>query len=245
MSEPHPALSASPAYMLTTCWSVVLEAGRQGPEGGAALDQLCRRYWPAVFGFFVRSGFDRADAEDETQEFFATLLRREGLAGVAPEKGRFRSFLLTCLKNHMATALRRGTRQKRGGGSPVVTLDTGLADRIASGAEASEAPEAAYDRHWAESVIQHTSLRLEAEYKAAGRGARFAALREFLMWDGGELSGRELAERLGESETAVRSAIFRLRRRFGLLLREEVAGTLGPGEDVDEEVRYMARILSE
>ena len=127
----------------------------------------------------------------------------------------------------------------------MVTLDTGLADRIASGAEASEAPEAAYDRHWAESVIQHTSLRLEAEYKAAGRGARFAALREFLMWDGGELSGRELAERLGESETAVRSAIFRLRRRFGLLLREEVAGTLGPGEDVDEEVRYMARILSE
>ena len=58
------------------------------------------------------------------------------------------------------------------------------------------------------------------------------------------LSGRELAAKLGESETAVRSAIYRMRRRFARLMREQIAATLAPGEDVEEEVRYLARVLA-
>ena len=187
---------------------------------------------------------ERATAEDETQEFFACLLRREGLAGMDPGKGRFRSFMLACLKNHMTSALRRGSAQKRGSGVAAVPLDAEMADGIAAAVAAAAEPESAYDRQWAEAVMQQTQGRLEAEYRAAGRGGRFAVLRDYLMWDGGESTGRELAEKLGESESAVRSAIYRMRRRFGLLLREEIAGTLGPGEDVEEELHYLARILS-
>ena len=233
--------SHAPAVMFTTCWTVVLEAGGAGAGAGTALEQLCARYWPPVFGFFVRSGLDRAEAEDETQEFFAQLLRREGLAKVDPAHGRFRSFLLACLKHHMASLVRDRTRQKRGGGVAPVSLDARIADDIAGAPDVE--PEAAYDRHWADAVMQNTSSRLEAEYRAAGRAERFAVLRDYLMWDGGELSGEELAAKLGESVTAVRSAIYRLRRRFALLIREEVAATLGPGEDVEEEVRYLARVL--
>lgn len=230
--------------MHTTCWSVVLEASRQGENAAGALEQLCRLYWPAVFGYLIRSGMSREAAEDETQDFFADLLRREGLAGVSPEKGRFRSFLLACLKNHLANARRDEARMKRGSGQATVPLDEVLAGGIAREAVAAPEPEAAYDRHWAEAVMQQTNTRLAAEYAAAGRAERFVALREYLMWDGGENSGRELAARLGESETALRSAIYRMRRRFARLMREEIAATLAPGEDVDEEVRYLARVLA-
>ncbi len=242
--NPADANSGSPAVMHTTCWTVVLAAGGGGEAAGDALELLCRRYWQPVFGFFIRCGLDRAAAEDETQEFFACLLRRDGLSTVDPEKGRFRAFLLACLKFHMTSVLRHGSRQKRGGGQAVLSLDAALADGIALAAVDAPEPEAAYDRQWAENVMHQTSERLRMEYDAAGRGARFTVLRDYLMWDSGEASGAALAEQLRESETAVRSAIFRMRRRFGLLLREEIAGTLGPGEDVEEELRYLARVMA-
>ncbi len=243
MKSPE-SLPADARVMHTTCWTVVLEASRPGEESAGALEQLCRLYWPAVFGYLIRSGMEREAAQDETQDFFADLLRREGLAGVSPEKGRFRSFLLTCLKNHLANARRDEARLKRGGGQSPVPLDDAIASGIAREAITAPEPEAAYDRQWAESVMQQTHARLGAEYTAAGRPERFAALREYLMWDGGENTGRELAAKLGESETAVRSAIYRMRRRFARLMREQIAATLAPGEDVEEEVRYLARVLA-
>ena len=241
---PADPLPADARVMHTTCWSVVLEASRHGEHAASALEQLCRLYWPAVFGYLIRSGMEREAAQDETQDFFADLLRREGLAGVGPEKGRFRSFLLACLKNHLANARRDEARLKRGGGQSPLPLDDAMAGGIAREAITAPEPEAAYDRQWAEAVMQQTQARLAAEYAAAGRPERFAALREYLMWDGGDDSGRLLAARLGESETAVRSAIYRMRRRFARLMREEIAATLASGEDVDEEVRYLARVLA-
>ena len=243
MASPE-SLPADARVMHTTCWTVVLEASRPGEESASALEQLCRLYWPAVFGYLIRSGMNRETAQDETQDFFADLLRREGLAGVSPGKGRFRSFLLACLKNHLSNARRHEARQKRGGGQLLVPLDEALASGIAIDAVSAAEPEAAYDRQWAETVMQQTHARLGAEYAAAGRAERFAVLREYLMWDGGESSGRELAARLGESENTVRSAIYRMRRRFARLMREQIAATLAPGEDVEEEVRYLARVLA-
>ena len=55
---------------------------------------------------------------------------------------------------------------------------------------------------------------------------------------------RQPVRRLGESENTVRSAIYRMRRRFARLMREQIAVTLAPGEDVEEEVRYLARVLA-
>lgn len=230
--------------MHTTCWTVVLEAAGEGAGAGAALEHLCRRYWPPVYGFFLRSGLDRASAEDETQEFFARLLRREGLAGADPRHGSFRAFMLACLRHHRATFFRERSAQKRGGGNAPLELSDKLLEDAALATPELE-PEAAYDRQWADTLMELAAARLAEEYKAAGRMERFSVLREYLMWDGGELSGRELAGRLGESETAVRSAIFRLRRRFAVLLREEVQSTLGPGENADEELRYLTRVLAQ
>src|SRR6185503_13770631 len=92
-----------PAIFATTHWSVVMLAGQEhSPAAAAALEKLCRTYWYPIYADVRRRGFANADAQDHTQEFFGTLLRRNSLAHVAADKGRFRTFLLASLRYFLA-----------------------------------------------------------------------------------------------------------------------------------------------
>jgi RNA polymerase sigma-70 factor (ECF subfamily) len=75
----------------TTNWSLVLRAGKgDGQRAAEALEQLCRIYWYPLYAHARRRGNTPADAEDLTQGFFLSFLSRGDLAGLAPEKARFR-----------------------------------------------------------------------------------------------------------------------------------------------------------
>jgi RNA polymerase sigma-70 factor (ECF subfamily) len=89
----------------TTHWSLVLRAGKRGShEADEALAALCQRYWFPLYAYARRRLPAIQEAEDLTQEFFARLLEKDLLASASPERGRFRSFLLTALKNFLARA---------------------------------------------------------------------------------------------------------------------------------------------
>src|SRR5512143_869542 len=108
----------------TTHWSVVLAAANQDtPEAAAALESLCRTYWYPLYAYVRREGYSPADAQDLTQEFFARLLARNSFAGVAPERGKFRSFLLVVLRHFLSDQRDRASAAKRGGGQEVLSLD--------------------------------------------------------------------------------------------------------------------------
>ena len=111
-------------------WTVVLSAqAKDSREAGAALETLCRTYWPPLYAFARQSGCQPADAQDATQEFFARLLSHDYLRSVAPEKGRFRSFLLVAFKRFLANERERSRAQKRGGrGQPHLAFDVGAAE---------------------------------------------------------------------------------------------------------------------
>src|SRR3954463_6396800 len=94
-----------PARFATTRWSIVLHAGRGGPNastGRDALARLCRTYWFPLYAHVRRRGFSAHDAEDLTQEFFARILARSSIARADPARGRFRSFILTALNHFLA-----------------------------------------------------------------------------------------------------------------------------------------------
>src|SRR6185503_9442775 len=108
----------------TTHWSVVLAAGQKdSPRGVAALENLCRTYWYPLYAYVRRRGSGPEDAQDRTQSFFARLLERNLLARAAPQRGRFRSFLLTALQNFLADEHDRANARKRGAGRPFISLD--------------------------------------------------------------------------------------------------------------------------
>ena len=229
----------------TTHWTVVLQAGdSRAPERDRALEELCRTYWFPLYAFVRRQGRGPDDARDLTQGFFAHLLGNAQLRLVAPEKGRFRTFLLTALSHFLANQWIKDRRLKRGGGQWILSLDDDKAEaRFLAEPADFETPERAYERRWALAVLQRAIERLEVEFMASGRRAFFAATRFALSGDRADESYREIAERLGTSEGALKVGILRMRRRFGELLRAEVASTVSSPEEVEAELRHLLTVL--
>ena len=229
---------------LPTQWSLVLAAGGGTADATAALEQLCRVYWPAVHAHLRRQGMNPHQAEDLTQEFFARLLAGNSFAGVSPEKGRFRTFLLAALKHFLINEWKRERTLKRGGGVAPVALD-GLdgAARDALEPRHEETPDAAYDRRWALTVLARVTSRMKAEYAAAGQAERFEGLKSYLLEGSGVPSYEETGKRLGLSESAVKSAVYKIRQRFGAMLRAEVSRTVGQPGEVDDEIRCLLEAL--
>ncbi|MCZ6782520.1 MAG: sigma-70 family RNA polymerase sigma factor [Proteobacteria bacterium] len=230
---------------LTTRWSVVLAAGRMDePEAGEALERLAESYWFPLYAYARRRGLDRDGARDLVQGFFARLLERRDLASVAPEKGRFRAFLLVGLRNHLVNERERERAEKRGGGrTPVSIDDADAATRYGLELADELTPERQFEKAWARSVLEEALERLRRDYEARGKGKLFAALKTHLIAGDGP-SHAEVAAELGLKEGAVKVAVHRLRKRFGASLRAEIADTVADPEDVEDEIRFLFRALS-
>ncbi len=233
------------AAFTTTHWSVVLEAAHpESPGSVEAFARLYRDYWHPLYAYVRRRGHGPHEAEDLTQDFFVVLIERGRLEGLGQGGGRFRSFLLKSLQNFLANEWDRTSARKRGGGRPLVALD-GLESESRYLEDPSPVePEAAFERSWALAVVGHALRHLEDELRAAGREEVFAQLRPRLQGDRGGRSYAELAGALGMSEGAVKVAVHRLRRRYGELLRAEVARTVGTAADVADELRHLIGIIT-
>lgn len=234
------------ARFLTTRWSVVLEArGGASPRRTAALDDLARSYWFPLYAYARRSGLARDEAADLVQEHFARILERDDLAAVDPARGRFRAWLLAGLRNLLANRRERSRAQKRGGAHAHVAIDVQDAEsRLALDLADPRPAEQTFEREWALTVIARATSRLADEQAHAGKGALHAALAPALGEHDDALPHAEVAARLGVTENALKVALHRMRKRLGELIRDEVAGTLGPGEDVEGEIRALLAALA-
>ena len=244
-SGPEGAAPEAPRSLFhTTHWSVVMNARDPGSaESAAALEALCAAYWYPLYALARGRGHSPPDAEDLVQEFFARLLAKDYLRAADPERGRFRAFLSVAMERFLANQWDRAQARKRGGGAAHIPLDTALAERLyRQEPSASAATATAFDRHWAVTLLARVLARLEAEQQ--NTGLPFATYRRFLEVGEPAASYREAAQALGQSETAVRMAVHRLRRRFRLLFREEISQTLSRPEDVDEEIRHLLGVLA-
>ncbi len=229
----------------TTRWSLVRAAqGRPTERSREALAELCRAYWPPLFAHARRRVATLQEAEDLTQGFIAELLERDAFADVNPERGRLRSYLLACFDHFVSHERERGRAQVRGGGR-VISLDA-LRERGGEAAEprGGESPEHAFDRAWALTVVERVLGTLRDEMTVAGHGRRHELLAPALTDTATALSHRDVATALGCSEGAVKVMLHRLRKRFGVLLRAEVAETVDDASRVDDELRHLLAALA-
>ncbi|MHC1768172.1 MAG: RNA polymerase sigma factor [Verrucomicrobiia bacterium] len=230
----------------TTHWSVVLSAGQQdSPLAAEALEKLCRTYWYPLYAYVRRCGHGPDDAQDLTQEFFARLLEKSSLARADRAKGRFRSFLLGALNHFLADEQDRAQAQKRGGGQTFISWDQDDAEERFGAEPADElSPDKLFDRRWALTVLEQAANRLRDEYQAAGRRQFFDLLKGYVAGEQVVPSYAVTAARLGLTESAVKSAVFRLRRRYHELVREGVAQTVAGPAELEDEIRYLVAIFS-
>jgi RNA polymerase sigma factor (sigma-70 family) len=234
-----------PEYFATTHWSVVLTAQRSdSTRAQAALSNLCRAYWYPLYVFVRRQGHSPHDAQDLTQEFFARLLAKNYLAEVVRERGKFRSFLLTALKHFLANEWDRACAAKRGGGQTTISLN----ETDAEGRYQLEPPdtltaEKIFDRRWATTLLDQVVARLRDEYAQAEKLELYEALKGCLTIESRAAPYAQLAVQLNMSEGAVKVAAHRLRQRYRVVLREEIAQTVSSQAEVEEELRHLFAAL--
>lgn len=215
-----------------------------GTVARQALASLCSTYWYPLYAFIRRQGSSPHEAEDLTQEFFHRFLERHSLASVHPAAGKFRSFLLACLKNFLANERERAQAQRRGGGRSLIPLDGAEAEtRYALEPADHQTPEAVFERRWAFAVLEQTMKDLRREYAAGEKRELFDELQGFLPGGQGNVSRGELAAKRGVSVGAIDVAVHRLRQRFGELLRQQVRRTVSSEAEAEEEIRYLISVI--
>ncbi|MCF7816804.1 MAG: sigma-70 family RNA polymerase sigma factor [Kiritimatiellales bacterium] len=243
----HPGPDSYEGTFPTTQWSVVLDAGASETGiAAAALEKLCRRYWYPVYAFVRRHGHDVPGAEDLTQGFFAFVLERKAFHRADPQRGRFRSFLLASLTHYLHNEHDRAQTLKRGGSLKLVSLDQPGAEELYGRETADHAtPEKMFERQWAALLVRRVLDRLEEEHNQRGQSALFLCLQPCLTGCPDTGSCARTAHQLGMTDGAVKVALHRARRRFGELLRHEVAHTVSRPEDVEDEIRHLLAAIAE
>ena len=225
----------------------------EGAPARAALEELCAAYWYPLYAYLRRKGNSADESADFVQGFFTALLEKGYVAQADRERGRFRGFLMVALRHFASKERAKQRAQKRGGGVAPLSLDLDDGERrYALEPAGGESPEALFERRWALAVLERAMERLAAEQRAGTgvKAERFEALRPFLAGastgagtGAGAVPYREVGEPLGMSETAVKVAVHRLRKRYGDLLRDEIAQTLDDPADVDDEIRRLLAAL--
>lgn len=230
----------------TTHWSVVLQAGQgRSPERSAALEKLCRTYWYPLYAFIRRQGYSEEDAQDLTQQFFASLLERNDFGRVDPSKGKFRTFLLASLSHLLSNERDRARAVKRGGGQRPLSLDELEPEQRYRLEPASElSPDRFFDIRWAMTIMERALANLRAESTASGKTALFEGVKRYLTEEPGRGDYAEAGRRLDLTGQAVAVAVHRLRHRYRELVRAEVAQTVSSPLDLEEEMRHLYAVLN-
>ena len=228
----------------TTQWQLVLDCCEaDSPVAEAALAELCKIYWRPIYFYIRRRGYGVEDAEDLTQDFFAHILAKQWLDRADPKRGKFRAFLLTSLKRFLIDANERTKTQKRGGSVVFIPFHEATAEPLDIAVEGNQpGPEATFDAHWAASVVREALRRLAERYESEGKESIFRVLKPFLAGEAG-MSMNQLASSLGLTASAVKKLRYRMRQRYGELLRDEVSKTLTDPNDVDAEISYLCSII--
>jgi RNA polymerase sigma-70 factor (ECF subfamily) len=229
-----------------TQWSLVIAAADgDGGAGHQALAELCRSYWRPLYAYIRRRGFSEADAKDATQEFFLFVLEYNPVAKADRERGRFRTFLLATLGNFIADRWDYRMAQKRGGAAVHVSWDESELEEFDVGAiSPAVSADACYDATWAHMLARRAFEQVRTSYEQRSRGALFHSLRGFLT-AGDMPSYAEVGRQLALSEAAVTSAIHRLRHEYRAALRHLVAQTVRDVDEIDDELRYLMRAMTQ
>jgi DNA-directed RNA polymerase specialized sigma24 family protein len=225
----------------TTRWSLLSQVRSSDNSGEAqrALAELCQRNWFPVYAFVRRTGASAADAEDRVQGFFEHMLSHQLFARADRGQGRFRSFLLGCLKNYLGNQSQKGAAQRRGGHLQAVHLDALEAEeRYCLEMESlGTSDQQAFDQSWAHALLERTLAELRTEQKDP---VHFDLIAPALT---GQADRAGIAALTGMSDGALKVAIHRLRKRYREILRRLVADTVPTAEEVEEELAYLVACL--
>ena len=244
--SPPCALSApSGGRFEPTRWTIILRARQDGAPGAAeALENFARTYWPPIYRFIRWQGYKRDDAHDLTQGFYAHFLEKQLLNAVGERTGRFRNYLLTCLKHFLSDERDRAQALKRGGHLMIISREAMEAEEQAALEPADDVtPMQIFEQRWAEAIFADAMNALRAEYERRGQIALFEELKELQPGKHGERSHAAIADSLKMTTQAVKNAALAFRRRYAECLRKQVAKTVACAGEIEQELNHLIQVF--
>ena len=228
-----------------TAWSMVLAAGGASePRAREALAELCRIYWPPIYGYLRRRGYDRDDAQDMTQSFFQHILQDDTPPRLA-RSGTLPQFSLGALSRCLADEQAQLRALKRGGGVQFISMDELETEELHHQGIATElTPDESLDARWAGLLLERALAKVRAEFSAEGKADTFEMLSPFLSGEKPDVSYDQVAQRMGVGLGAVKTLIHRLRRQFATAVRREIMQTVSAPHEVDDELRRLRSVFA-
>ena len=230
----------------TTHWSIIVSSREQDSEiRRASLGELCEAYWYPLFAYLRRSGHSPEQSADYVQGFFAELIDKGFLSAVSPEQGRFRWFMMSAIKRHVAKQIEKQAAQKRGGDRQFFSLNIDDAEqRYQLEPVDGWTAEKLFDRRWALAVLHQSLEKLQAEQEAKGKLELYLALQPTLSGVPMTLEQyTEIGERFRIPAGAVKVAALRLRQKYRDTIRAIVAQTVVESDGISDELEELLSAL--
>lgn len=210
-----------------------------------AWEALVASYWRPVYKVLrVRWGLEREDAEDWTQDFFASALAKGTFERYDPAKARFRTYLRTCLDGFAANERKAARRLKRGGGQALLSLDfEGAEEELRRhGAGEGMDVEEYFHREWVRSLFGLVVEDLRQWAERTGKTVHFRLFERYDL-EGTDAPERpsyaQLAAEHGLPVTQVTNYLAAVRRELRRLLLDRLRELTA----TDEEFRAEARLI--
>ncbi|MBI3267631.1 MAG: sigma-70 family RNA polymerase sigma factor [Planctomycetes bacterium] len=241
------ASAATPAggFPLTR-WSLIQRARTaNASERRKALDELARAYWWPLYCFVLRSGVVPEDAMDLVQGFFLLLLEKDLLRVFDPARGRFRTFLLACIKGHWSHERERMTAEKRGGRVRLLSLAEPAGGPALDVAADALSPDLAFERAWAMCKMDQAIARVREDLHRRQEPGAALVLDRYLHSANPRRPGyEELAAETGLSSTVIRHLLERIRGAIRSTLLAELREETGSETEALDELEWIVGRLA-
>jgi DNA-directed RNA polymerase specialized sigma24 family protein len=231
----------------TTVWTLIRHAGNPAePRAQQAFAALYELYAYPLYAQLRAWGRNHHDAEDLLHDFFLYANEHRLVGRNEPDKGRFRTFIVTCLRNFMRSETRRADAARHGSRKHTISFD-GMAAEARYAAEPVDlcAPDKILEGKLALQVGHQALLELEAEAIAAGKGELYAALAGYLGVDVPMESYRALAVRLNQPAGTLKAQASVWRRRLREIFEAHVEPLVDNPADVPAEIIALEDALSD
>ena len=230
-----------------TNWSLIGRAGQANDAHREALNELLRRYWPALkTHLLIKQRIDSNDADDLVQSFIENKILERDLVGVADcQRGRFRTLLATALDNYVATQFEQRAARKRVH-ERAASLDD---DKLQHAAVHQELPDQSFDVAWAREVLNQTLSRMEDECQQSSRPDVWQVfdlrIRTPIL-DGVEPLGyAEIVQRFSfQSPSQASNVLITAKRMFARLMRDVISEYVMSDEELNAELSELELILA-
>jgi RNA polymerase sigma factor (sigma-70 family) len=232
---------SAPARFPTTRASLILSVRRPEFRAGA-LDAITEIYWKPVYKY-IRLKWRQSpeDAQDLTQDFFASLLERDLLTRWDPARASFRTYLRLCLDSHAKNQWTAANRLKRGGAARIVSLDFETAERELPLASSDVPPEELFHREWQRRMFELALSDLARFCRSTGRETQCRVFEQYDLAGENRPSYSTLAAEHNLPATTITNYLAWARRELRRCLLDRLAGTTGSGPELRREARDLLR----